>query len=60
MTQGVKVAVRVREGEGGEFANKGWSELGDPVDVTTGQGAEEGRESGRAKRAMVVGYKASE
>ncbi len=36
LTQGVKVTVGGSEGEGGEFADEGGNELGDPVDVTTG------------------------
>ncbi len=60
MAQGVKVAIRGREGEGGKFADKGGSELRDPVDVTTGQGAEESRDGGRAERAMVISYEAGE
>ncbi len=32
LTQGIKVAVRGSEGERGKFADKGGSELGDPVD----------------------------
>jgi hypothetical protein len=54
-----QVAVRGSEGEGEEFADKGVSELGDLVDVTTGRGAEEGRDGGRTERAVMVGNKAS-
>ena len=57
MTQCVKVAIGGGKGEGGEFADQGGSEFRDPVDVSTGQGAKEGGEGGRAKGAMVVGDK---
>ena len=36
LTQVVKVAVGGSEGKRGEFANEFGSQLGDPVDVSTG------------------------
>jgi hypothetical protein len=57
LTQCVKVAIGGGKGAGGEFADQGGSEFRDPVDVSTGQGAKEGGEGGRAKGAMVVGDK---
>ena len=42
---------------GGEFSDEGEGEFRDPVDVSTGQGAKEGGERGRAKGVMVVGDK---
>ena len=54
------MAVGCGEGEGGELADQGGGEFRDPVDVSTGQGAKEGGEGGRAKGAMVVCDKACE
>jgi hypothetical protein len=57
LTQGVKVAIGGGKGEGGELADQGGGEFWDPVDVSTGQSAEESGDGGRTKGAMVVGDK---
>ncbi len=46
------------EREGWELANEGGGQLRNPVDISTGQGAEEGGERGGAKAAVKVRDKA--